>query len=181
MITHEQYSKAQKKALGYYEKAGIILTEKEKDTIEVSDFNLNDLENIGLELIVYINTEKVCAKEIVLFPYQTCPQHIHPTRNGISGKEETFRCRFGQVYLYISGETNCRPLLMGLDAHKEYFDVFHEIILHPGQQYTLEPDIWHWFRAGKEGAIVSEFSTTSTDEDDIFTDPRIVRATELSD
>ena len=31
--------------------------------------------------------------------------------------------------------------------------------------------------AGDEGAIVSEFSTASRDELDIFTDPRVERAT----
>ncbi|MEL7675702.1 MAG: D-lyxose/D-mannose family sugar isomerase, partial [Chloroflexota bacterium] len=30
-----------------------------------------------------------------------------------------------------------------------------------------------------EGAIVSEFSTRSTDENDLFTDPRITRAPEV--
>lgn len=180
MITREQYGKARQKALVYFESAGIVLTHEEKESIEVSDFNLNDLDRIGLELVVYVNTAKVCAKEIVLFPYQTCPQHIHPTRNGVPGKEETFRCRRGRVHLYVGGETNCRPLLTGLDAHRQYFDVFHEIVLRPGEQYTLMPDTWHWFRAGDEGAVVSEFSTASTDEADIFTDPRIVRTTKLS-
>jgi D-lyxose ketol-isomerase len=33
----------------------------------------------------------------------------------------------------------------------------------------------HWFQAGAEGAVVSEFSSTSRDEYDVFTDPRIVR------
>ena len=37
------------------------------------------------------------------------------------------------------------------------------------------PDTLHWFQAGVEGAIVSEFSTRSRDETDVFSDPRIVR------
>jgi len=50
-------------------------------------------------------------------------------------------------------------------------------MLQPGQQYTIPPDTLHWFQAGDEGAIVSEFSTRSHDEFDIFTDPQIRRAT----
>ena len=50
-----------------------------------------------------------------------------------------------------------------------------EICLGPGEQATIPPDTLHWFRAGDEGAIVSEFSTRSRDEADVFTDPRIVR------
>ena len=45
------------------------------------------------------------------------------------------------------------------------------------QLLQAQADILHWFQAGDEGAIVSEFSTRSRDEFDIFTDPRIRRAT----
>ena len=41
----------------------------------------------------------------------------------------------------------------------------------------MPPDTLHWFQAGPEGAIVSEFSTQSRDDLDVFTDPEIARAT----
>ncbi len=179
MLDKNQFEAARHNAIAYFGKAGIILTEEEKKSIEIADFGLSDLEKIGLEVLVYVNTKKVCAKELVMFPGQTCPEHIHPTKNGISGKEETFRCRWGKVYLYIPGDKNCEPQLKGLGDHKDYLKVAHEIVLNPGEQYTLMPDTWHWFRAGEEGAVVSEFSTTSTDDQDIFTDPRINRFTEI--
>jgi D-lyxose ketol-isomerase len=47
--------------------------------------------------------------------------------------------------------------------------------LRPGDQYTLPPDTKHWFQAGENGAVVSEFSSTSIDEKDEFTDPRVKR------
>jgi len=50
-----------------------------------------------------------------------------------------------------------------------------EIVLFPGDQHTIPPDTLHWFQAGDEGAVVSEFSTRSRDETDIFTAPQIVR------
>jgi len=59
------------------------------------------------------------------------------------------------------------------------YSVWHEIELNPGDQYTLLPDTLHWFQAGDEGAVVSEFSTRSRDESDIFTDPQIQRATRV--
>lgn len=52
-----------------------------------------------------------------------------------------------------------------------------EIVLSPGEQFTVPPDTLHWFQAGPEGAIVSEFSTQSRDDLDVFTDPEISRAT----
>lgn len=43
----------------------------------------------------------------------------------------------------------------------------------------LAPKTCHWFQAGDEGAVVSEFSSTSYDEYDVFTDPRIDRFTKV--
>ena len=50
-----------------------------------------------------------------------------------------------------------------------------------GDQYTMMPDTRHWFQAGDKGAVVSEFSTKSVDEYDIFTDTRIRRIPEIED
>ena len=135
--------------------AGIVLTPAEREGIEVADFGLGRLEQEGLQLVVYVNTERVCAKELVLFPGQACPEHRHPPVAGSPGKEETFRCRTGTVHLRVDGHG--------------------EVVLRPGDQFTIPPDTLHSFRAGDEGAIVSEFSTRSRDESDVFTDPRVRR------
>jgi D-lyxose ketol-isomerase len=135
--------------------AGIVLTDGERDVLEVTDFGLGRLDELGLQLVVYVNTERVCAKELVLFPGQMCPEHRHPPVDGSPGKEETFRCRAGSVLLWVDGHG--------------------EMTLRPGEQFTIPPDTLHWFRAADEGAIVSEFSTRSRDESDVFTDPLIRR------
>ncbi len=57
--------------------------------------------------------------------------------------------------------------------------MWHEIILKPGEQHTLLEKTTHWFQAGPEGAIVSEFSTKSFDSRDIFTDQEITRLSNL--
>jgi len=86
--------------------AGIVLTDPEREQIEVADFGLGRLDEIGLRL-------------------------------------------------HVDGE--------------------EELVLRPDEQLTVPPDTLHWFQAGDEGAIVSEFSTRSRDESDVFTDPRIRR------
>ena len=48
-------------------------------------------------------------------------------------------------------------------------------MFYEGQKYTIMPETLHWFQAGTDGAVISEFSTRSTDETDVFTDERIVR------
>ena len=168
----EIYEKAKKSALKFYEKANIILTNKEKNNLEVADFGLNNLYKEGLQIITYINTERVCSKEMVLFPNQTCPEHKHPMINNKLGKEETFRCRYGKVFLYVTGESSKNKKCI---EPNEFYTAFKEIELNPGEQYTIFPDTLHWFQAGDNGAVVSEFSTTSYDEGDIFTNPNIDR------
>jgi len=135
--------------------AGIVLTPLEREQIEVADFGLGRLDEVGLQLVVYVNTDRVCAKELVLFPHQHCPEHRHPPVEGEPGKEETFRVRRGVVHLHVEGAG--------------------DIVLGLGEQYTIPPNTLHSFEAGEEGAIVSEFSTTSRDALDVFTDPQIVR------
>lgn len=180
MLTKEQVNAAKNKALEYFGKAGIILTEAEKENIEVADFGLGELESTGLELITYVNTSRCCAKELILFPYQTCPEHRHPPVEGEPGKEETFRCRWGKVYLYVEGEPAANPKSKPPKGREHSYTVWNEIELNPGEQYTLYPNTRHWFQAGAEGAVVSEFSTKSRDEADIFTDNDINRIPEIA-
>ncbi len=151
-MTHSQ---ARERTAAELARVGIVLTPAERESIEIADFGLGDFERAGLAIVVYVNTERVCAKELVLLPRQTCPEHRHPPVDGEPGKEETFRCRDGSVHLHVEGN--------------------EEIVLQPGDQFTIPPDTLHWFEAGDAGAIMSEFSTRSTDENDVFTDPRITR------
>jgi D-lyxose ketol-isomerase len=179
MITRSEVKKAQQRAAAMLKKEGIALTKEELQNIEVAEFGLGELEQTGLELVVYINTDRYCAKELVMFPRQTCPEHRHPAVAGQPGKMETFRCRSGQVYLYIDGPATSKIKATVPKGSEKYYTVRQEIILKPGDQYTIPPNTLHWFQAGPQGAIVSEFSSTSRDEADFFTDPRIQRLPEV--
>lgn len=164
---------ARRRATAQLAAAGIVLTAREADGIEIADFGLGRVDEMGLQVVEYVNTERVCAKELVLFPWQTCPEHRHPPFGGTPGKEETFRCRAGLVYLYTEGKPTPRPAARPPDDG--VFTVWHEIVLRPGEQHTIAPNTLHWFQAGEDGAVISEFSTQSRDDLDVFTDPRIRR------
>lgn len=171
-----EVKKLREKTYHMLQNANIVITPEERANIEIADFGLDDINNIGLQLVVYENNDRYCAKELVLFPRQTCPEHQHPPLNNRNiGKQETFRCRWGEVYLYVEGTPTKNPKAVIPGKYKEYFQVWKEIILKPGHQFTLSPNTRHWFQAGDAGAIVSEFSSTSSDETDIFTDPNINR------
>ena len=156
MITREEQRAAQDYAAAEFAACGIVLTDVERDAIEVADFGLSRLREEGLMVLVYVNTDRYCAKELVLYPGQTCPEHRHPPFDGGPGKEETFRCRRGLVRLHVDRR---------------------ELVLRPGEQFTIPPDTLHSFTAGPEGAVVSEFSSTSRDDLDVFTDPQVQRRT----
>jgi D-lyxose ketol-isomerase len=160
VITRKEQREAQAYAAEQLRAAGVELTEAERDAIEVADFGLSRLREAGLMLLVYVNTDRYCAKELVLYPGQTCPEHRHPPSGATPGKEETFRCRRGSVRLRVGGR---------------------ELELRPGEQLTIPPDTLHSFTAGPEGAVVSEFSSASRDELDVFTDPEVERATIVTD
>ncbi|HCB49099.1 MAG TPA: D-lyxose/D-mannose family sugar isomerase [Chloroflexi bacterium] len=181
MIKRSEVREAQAKAAEMLADVGIELTAEERENIEVAELGLGELERTGLELVVYVNTDRYCAKELVLFPGQTCPEHRHPPVFGEPGKMETFRCRWGKVWLYVDGEPTLDIQAQVPEGSEEYYTVFREIELNPGQQYTIPPDTLHWFQAADEGAIVSEFSSTSRDEFDIFTDPRIKRIPKIEE
>ena len=178
-MTKTEYAQQVAATLAYFEKAHIVLTEEEKQAIEVVDFNQGKVKELGLQILVYVNTDRVCAKEMVLLPGQTCAEHRHVPTNGQEGKEETFRCRYGEVYLYVEGEKNNDHIRAKLPESD--VSVFHEVVLHAGEQYTIMPGVKHWFQGGPDGAVISEFSTKSTDETDEFTDKRLIRDTKIEE
>lgn len=164
--------------LNQFSNAAIRVTPEEIEKFEIADFGLNNLDQEGLLLLTYVNTPRYCAKEMTLFPHQTCPEHRHPTRSdGGEGKQETFRCRAGIVYLFVEGEKNIDEtfLIKPPEGKRQYYTVYHLVKLQPGQQYTIKPNTKHWFQAGDQGCIVSEFSSNSDDASDEFTDPHVKR------
>ena len=179
MVTQQEAAERRDFASELFRKAGIVITDEEKSLIETADFGLNEFEQTGLGVLVYVNTERCCAKELAMWPRQTCPEHRHPPVGSDPGKEETFRCRWATVYVYTEGTPTQNRACLPPAGREQTYTVWREIELHPGDQFTIQPNTLHWFQAGDEGAVVSEFSTRSTDENDIFTDPDIQRETRI--
>lgn len=175
MPTAVEIADVRRRTAELLERAGIVLTDKEKEEIEVTDVGLGDLPSTGLQVVIYENNDRYCAKELVQFAGQIFPEHRHPPIGSDPGKRETFRCRWGKVWLYVEGEPTDNIQAEIPEGDEDYYTVFHEIELLPGEQHTIPENTLHWFQAGPEGAVVSEFSTTSRDEFDVFTDPRVKR------
>ncbi len=72
MITKEEQREAQRYAADRLAEAGVVLTDDDRAAIEVADLGLGRLRETGVQLFVYVNTDRYCAKELVLYPRQTC-------------------------------------------------------------------------------------------------------------
>ena len=174
MLTREELGAARERAAAALAEAGIVLTSAERSAIEVADFGLSQPRRDRARVVVYVNTERVCAKELVLFPGQTCPEHRHPPAGGSPGKEETFRCR--------RGASTSTPRAIHRRTPPVVRPIPRAARSRSGTRSSSAQVISTRFRRTRstgsrrdEGAVVSEFSTTSTDELDVFTDPRIRR------
>ena len=140
MLTKEEYQDGVRYTLDAFRKAGIAVTDEEAKKIEVADFGLGKVKEIGLQLLTYVNTQRCCAKEMVLRPYQTCPEHYHVSgvENGVpfEGKEETFRVRAADQSERVSRDYpetgrsvydlfGHAPLVSGGRGRRDYQRIFH--------------------------------------------------------
>jgi D-lyxose ketol-isomerase len=176
MITTSEKANAQQRAAEMMRRAGIVVTIEEIDQIEVVDFGLGQLETEGVQVFTMVNTDRLAAKVLVLFPNQTEPEHWHPKVGENPGKQETIRHIWGDLRFYVEGGDNMQEgfIVPGKD---NVYTLRHEIVLQPGDQLTFKPYEKHWFQAGARGAVLYSFSTTVRDGLDGFTDSAIQRIT----
>jgi D-lyxose ketol-isomerase len=179
MITRAQYEDTRRRAGELIVRAGILARQDELERIEVVDLGLGELEQTGLQILTLVNTGEIGVKVLVLFPNQIFAQHKHPPLGDYPGKEETFRCQWGELYLYMPGKPTLAPQAHLPEHRKHTYTVWQETILRPGDQVTSPPNTFHWFQAGPEGAVVWSFSSCATDVQDVFTDPDVRRVTAI--
>lgn len=180
MITRKEHDAAQKRAADLIRMAGIRISAQEARKIEVVDFGLSRLEKEGVQVLTLVQTERISVKVLALFPFQTEPEHWHPPVGKDPGKEETIRVIDGTVYFYVDGPDTMRKGFIP-KGQEACYTLKHEIILKPSEQITLEPGKKHWFQALDQGAVMFSFSTIARDVLDQFTDPKIVRTTQISE
>jgi D-lyxose ketol-isomerase len=177
LITSTEQSLARRRAVELLDRAGIVARQDELEQIEVADFGLGELEQSGVQILTLVDTARIAAKVLVLFPWQTEPEHTHPPLGDYAGKEETIRCEWGELYLYTPGEPTPNPLGNPPAQRRHTYSAWREHVLRPGEQVTLQPNNPHWFQGGPEGAVFWSFSTKAVDVQDVFTDPDVRRET----
>lgn len=180
MINRSELDRVKVEAAQLIALAGIHITEDEKINITAADFGLSNLRVEGIEILTMFETERIAGKILVLLPFQTEPEHWHPAVGNDPGKEETIRSLWGDLYFYIPGDKNMEKGFI-VEGKDQYYTMNHEKHLHPGDQLILPPGTKHWFQAGARGAVMYSFSTTVRDVLDQFTNPNIVRETQIDE
>lgn len=183
MITRSQFDAARQFAWDLVRKAGVVVRDSEFENIEVADLGLGELEQTGLQILTLASTPWIGVKLLILRPHQFFPQHRHPPSpaENYPGKQEIFRGQWGEAYLYVPGPATPAPRALPPPGRRQHCTVWHEILLLPGSQYICPPNTWHWFQAGPQGAVVWSFSSRVTDAQDQFSDPQVVRETQIVD
>jgi D-lyxose ketol-isomerase len=154
--------------------AGFVLGTGEASGIEAADFGLGNLAVEGAQILTLMQSPRVVAKLIVLFPGQTLPEHSHPSVGDDPGKEETIR-------VFRGGLSVCTPGADGLHhavvppGKEQWYTCRRERFLSAGDQCFLPPGTKHWFQAGPDGVVAGSFTSAAYDERDRFSDPRVVR------
>jgi len=154
----------------------MTLTAEDKQKITAADFGLNHIKKEGVQILTMFETDRIAGKILVLLPFQTEPEHWHPTVGDDAGKEEVIRAISGELYFYIPGEDNMEKGFI-FENKSDYYTMRHEVVLQPGEQLVLPAGTKHWFQAGAAGAVMYSFSTKVTDLLDQFSDPQVVRQT----
>ncbi len=180
MIKFEEFKEVCEKSIEMIEAAGLLLTPEDKKKITAADFGLSNLKKEGIQILTMFQTNRIAGKILVLLPYQTEPEHWHPTVGDDPGKEEVIRAISGDLYFYIPGEDNMKEGFI-VEGKASCYTMRNEVVMKPGDQLELPAGTKHWFQAGEKGAVMYSFSTTVTDLMDQFTDSNIVRDTVIEE
>ena len=181
MITRKEFDEARTRAAEMFRQAGIEITSAEERSIEVVDFGLSHLEVEGAQILTMAQTDRLSIKALALFPNQTEPEHWHPPYKDDPGKEETVRVISGTLYFYLPDDSQAPPPSTIPSGKENCYTCYKEVVMKPADQLTLEPGTKHWFKAGEEGSVFFSISTVARDALDKFTDPDIVRETQIAD
>lgn len=106
---------------------------------------INNFEKIGCFLFNVIN-EEYAKKILVMLPYQQHPSHHHKI------KKESFIITSGSLKLNYNGKN---------------------FTLYPGEIFHIKKNSWHKFKAGNQGCIFEEISTTSFKTDSYYKNTKI--------
>ena len=149
---------------------------------DVGDFGLGDFYKFGALLFTLRNGTKsdlergagkvYCEKIIVMTPDQTILHHFHKSKT-----EDIINRAGGRLELILhranpDASFSSEDVTFASDGVQRRVAAGGTVTLEVGQSITLEPQVYHQFRALEQTVLVGEVSTVNDDaNDNFFFDP----------
>ena len=145
---------------------------------DVGDFGLGDFERFGALLFTLRNGSKAqlergmgkvyCEKIIVMTPDQTILHHFHKSKT-----EDIINRAGGLLELILhrsasDGSFSSEDVTFASDGVQRRVPAGGTVTLEVGMSITLEPYVYHQFRAVGQTVLVGEVSTVNDDANDNF-------------
>ncbi len=170
-MTTAEIEQVRQETLELIKKSGIHISKQELEKLMLVDFGLGNIRKEGIELVDILNSPKLRITYLVLLPFQTLPEHLHPPCDGQDGKEETIRALYGTMKVYVPGEQNSDNMNIP-EGRETFYTAKKEIVLRPFEQVTIPPNTPHWAQAGAEGAVTFGFYNRVNEDNNVFSHPR---------
>ncbi len=145
---------------------------------DVGDFGLGDFDRFGALLVTLRNGDKAhletstgkvyCEKIIVMTPDQTILHHFHKSKT-----EDIINRAGGRLELVLhrandDGSFSSEDVTFASDGVQHRVAAGGTVTLEVGESITLEPYVYHQFRALERTVLVGEVSTVNDDANDNF-------------
>jgi D-lyxose ketol-isomerase len=158
---------------------------------DVTDFGLGDFDQRGAVLFTLRNGllsdlargpgRVYCEKIIVMTPGQTIMHHFHKSKT-----EDIINRAGGRLELVLhksdaNGKFSDEAISFNSDGVQKSVPAGGVVVLEVGESITLEPGVYHQFRALEETVLVGEVSTVNDDANDNFFFDPIGRFTTVED
>ena len=158
---------------------------------DVGDFGLGDFKKFGALLVTLRNGDKAqlergagkvyCEKIIVMTPDQTILHHFHKSKT-----EDIINRAGGRLELVLhranaDGGFSSEDVTFASDGVQRRVAAGGTVTLQVGESITLEPFVYHQFRALEHTVLVGEVSTVNDDANDNFFSGGVPRFVPIED
>lgn len=155
-----------------FEFYGIPWSENLEKNFWITDFELGDMENVGMAGVIWVNDAEFSyfGHDIYLLPGQMICEHRHVATE-FAPKHEAWKVNHGWCYNFSTGEQSANAPATPA-SQKEFITATRFVKQGVDEVISLnaleEP---HFLMAGDNGAIVTEYATYHDDTGLRFTNP----------
>ena len=162
------------------EKLGYPISDNLRKNMWVTDFALGDFPKVGMAGIFWAHENKngVFGHEIILLPNQMLVEHWHVAGLGLPAKNECWQARAGKTYCFgEEGEDASKYPNVKVPESQKNFITVNKVVCADAKQGNV---VWlnrlearHYQIAGPEGAVVTEYGSYHSNDNNRFTNPKV--------